>query len=249
MRRAFALMVAVVLTVTGVALAATNQYTAKTTFSSRKAGTSKKPVPVGIKTVLGVTEAGGQRPGSVKHYEFGYPGLRVNGKYFPTCTAASINLKGSDASCPKGSLVGTGSTMSLSGTTAEPADTQYKCTLKVRLYNAPNNRQAIFLTGGPPTCGVAINVALDARFVGPAGKLKLVYDPPAKLNHEVAGISSATTAIITNIAKKTTKVKGKTVGYYESIGGCKGGRRPSSIALVTEDGKSGKATTSSPCTS
>lgn len=232
-----------------VAVAASNQYAVQATVKPAKAGTKAKPAPVAVTTSFTIGEAGGLRPAAISHYEFAYAGIKVNGKAFPTCAAARINAAGSDASCPKGSLVGTGTTKSVSGMTSAPGDKQYACTLDIKEYNAPKDHLAIYLTATAADCsGTTVNRAIDAKYVGgTSGKGRLVYDVPSDLLHAVAGITSATVSSTTTVKKVTRKVKGRTVGYQEAIGGCTGGTRAVTITFRTEDGQTGKATTAAAC--
>lgn len=232
-----------------VALAATNQYTTTARITPAAKGTKAKPVPVALTTTFQVSEAGGQRPATIGHFEFFFAGVRSNGRYFPTCTAARINAAGSDASCAKGSQVGSGKTRAISGVTTNPDDQSFHCALQTKAYNAPNHHLALYLRSDPATCNnITVNRAIDAKYIK-AGtpQERLSYDVPKELNHSVAAISSATVFATTTFPRRTTTVKGKKVGYLEAVGGCVGGKRAVKLTFGAEDGTKGAATTKSPC--
>jgi hypothetical protein len=234
-----------------VALAQSSSYTVTASTSPAKPGSKSKPVPVQVK--FGVSAAGVTgRPASSKTFKVGFAGLRSNGKAFKTCSAASINAAQSDTGCSSAAKVGTGTVHNLAGSSTDLSDTSITCDLKVVVYNAGANRAAIYLQGGPgivgAPCPIAISQALDGRYVSfSGGGQALQFDIPANLIHPITGIDNAIITINVTISKKTAKVKGKTVGYFEAVGGCKSHKRAISLSLTSEAGATSTSAASAKC--
>jgi hypothetical protein len=237
--------------VSAVALAQSSTYQVTASSSPAKPGSKSKPVPVQLKFgVDGSATAG--RPASSKTFKVGFAGLRSNGKAFKTCTAASINAAQSDKGCSAAARVGTGSVHNLAGASGNAADTSITCDLKVTIYNGGANRAALYLNGGPgvagATCPIPISQALDGRYTSfSGGGQALQFDIPSNLIHPISGLDNAIITINATIAKKTTKVKGKTVGYFEAVGGCKAGKRAIALTLTTEAGATTTSAGSAKC--
>jgi hypothetical protein len=225
-----------------------NTYTVEGTTSPAKPGSKKKPVPIGLNFDYTVGEEAGQRPSPVSRYTIGFYGMQSNGRLFPKCTAQQINAAQSDANCPKGSLVGSGSVTNAAGATDNPADTSIPCNLGLRIYNGGQGKAALYLFGNPPQCVIPISQAIDARYVrtfGGKGQA-LQFSVPSNLLHPVSGIDNAVTNVRSTIKKLTTKSKGRTRGYFESIR-CQKGHRPIAVDFLTEAGQSSTAGTKAGC--
>jgi hypothetical protein len=239
--------VALVVALAAVAYAAqVNTYTASGKTSPSAAGSKKKPVPVQLKFGYTVGEEGGQRPSPVKRYTIGFQGLQSNGGLFPKCSAQAINDAGDDSGCAKGSVVGTGFVKNAAGASANPADRSIPCNLNLKIYNSGQGKAALYLSGTPPQCAIPISQAIDAKYVKIPGGQALQFEVPANLLHPVAGIDNAVVEVTSTIKKMTKKSKGKTRGYYEVAGGCKGGKRGIEVSFLSEAGetKSAKGTAS-----
>jgi hypothetical protein len=244
-----AAVAAVMLVSAAVVFAAqVNTYTVDGKTSPAKAGSKKKPVPIGLDFNYTVGEESGQRPSPVSRYTIGFYGMQSNGGLFPKCTAQEINAAQSDKGCAKGSLVGSGSVTNAAGATNNPADTSIPCNLGLRVYNAGQGKAAIYLFGNPPQCVIPISQAIDARYVSAFGGKgqALQFSVPANLLHPVGGIDNAVTNVQSTIKKLTKKSKGKTRGYYESIR-CQKGKRPIKVDFLTEAGQSSSASTNADC--
>lgn len=257
MRKLTVLVVAsvAVLALTAVAYAAqVNTYTVTGKTSPAKPGSKAKPVPIGLDFDYTIGEATGLRPSPVKRYTIGFYGMTSNGGLFPKCTAATINSKQSDSSCPKGSAVGSGFIINSAGSTADPTDTSVSCNLNLTIYNSGQGKAAIFLKGGPTTtvqgkpCVISINQAIDAKYVSAFGGKgsALQFDVPANLLHPIGGLDNAVVQVQSTIKKLTAKSKGVTHGYYESIG-CQGNKRPISVDFLSEAGQTATATYNAGC--
>jgi hypothetical protein len=239
--------------VTAVALAQSSPYKVTASTSPATAGSKKKPVPVSVKFGVDATGVVG-RPESSARFKVGFAGLRSNGKAFKTCTAAAMNVPSvkSDSVCSSASRVGSGTVHNLAGSDVNPADTSITCDLKVTIYNSGANRAALFLKGGPgmagASCPIPISQALDARYVSfSGGGQALQFDIPSNLIHPAPGLNNAIISINATITKKTARVKGKKVGYFEAVGGCKGGQRTLQLSLTTEAGTTTSSTGSARC--
>jgi hypothetical protein len=244
-----------VLTLTAVAYAAqVNTYTVTGKTSPAKSGSKAKPVPIGLSFGYTVGEQSGGRPSPVKRYTIGFYGMQSNGGLFPKCTAAQINAKQDDGGCPKGSEVGSGYILNAAGNSADPTDTSIPCNLNLTIYNAGQGRAALFLKGGPTipvqgkACVITINQAIDAKYVSVFGGKgqALQFDVPANLLHPIGGVDNAVTNVSSTIKKLTVKSKGKTRGYYESVG-CQAAKRPISVDFLTEAGQTSTTTYKAGC--
>jgi len=252
MRRvaALAASVGVVLVVAAVAFAQqTNQYSVDASVTPNPKGSKAKPVPVGVKFNYSITEATGMQPAPVKSYKIAFTGLRVNGAFFPTCTAAKITAAGnSDTACPKKALVGTGTIDAYVYQTADPSGAGgFACPKKTDLWNAGKNKMVIFIFGDPSQCGgVAALPPISATFVNTSGGQALQFDVPPTILHAVAGLSVAVHNVTSTVKKLTVKKKGKTRGYFEAVG-CPGGKRTVVVTFTPEVGSPGTATKSQSC--
>jgi hypothetical protein len=232
------------LAITAVAFAAqVNTYTVSGKVTPTTAGTKAKPVPVAVDFGYTVDEATGQRPALIKRYSINFTGLKSNGGAFPKCTADAINKAGDDSACPTKAVVGTGDISNLAGPTNDPANRALACALKLKVYNSGAGKAALYLRGGPPACPLQVSQAIPAKYVTKGNVMSLQFDVGGTLHHPVAGVDNAVVKVTSKIKKLTATVKGKKVGYYEAIGGCKGGKR--AITVTFTDTNNVAATTSS----
>ena len=230
-----------------VALAVTNTYRVTASTSHKKAGTTKKPVPIGLTFSYSVGEVNNQRPSPVKQYKIKFAGLRVNTKAVKqTCSAFKINALGTDLSCPKGAIVGTGSVNNHLGPTDDPNNQELRCYLALTLYNASNNHVTLYLKGrtsnAPPKhCPVNTDVAIDGKYVRSGTSTTLSFTVPQTLLHPIPGLDNAVRNVTAKI-KHITKGKGKKkVAYFSSVGGCTNKKRAVTVTFVPETGKSKQA--------
>jgi hypothetical protein len=244
-----------VLALTAVAYAAqVNTYSVTAKTSPAQPGSKAKPIPIGLNFDYTIGEQSGQRPSPVKRYTIGFYGMHSNGALFATCTATRINATQSDSGCPKGSKVGSGFIINSAGKTDDPTDTSIPCNLNLTIYNAGAGKAAIFLKGGPTIqvqgkpCVIPINQAIDARYVSAFGGKgsALQFNVPSNLLHPVAGVDNAVVRVQSSISKLTAKLRGKTHGYFDSIG-CKGSKRPISVDFLSEAGQTSTASYDAAC--
>jgi hypothetical protein len=236
-----------VLALTAVAIAQTTQENTYSVDGSvtpkKKPGTKKKPVPVSVKFHYTVGEKSNLQPSAIDRYKISFYGVRaVNGDRFPKCTADQISQAGnSDKGCPKGSLVGTGTIDNFVYADSDPSGAQggFKCTKKLNIYNSGNKKGALFVYGDPNQCGgVGALPPIPAKYVkfGSNGTA-LQFDVPATVLHPIGGLTVAVTNVTSTIKKQTATVKGKKVGYFESIAK----KHPVEVTFVTEAGQKGSA--------
>jgi hypothetical protein len=229
-----------------------NTYTVTGKTTPAKAGSKKKPIPISLNFDYTVGEESGQRPSPVKRYTIGFYGVQSNGGLFPKCTAAQLNAAQSDSGCPRGSLVGTGTVINETGASNNPTDKSIACNLNLKVYNAGQGRAALWLQGGPTQivrgkpCVIAINQAIDARYVRHPGGTALQFEVPANLLHPVGGLDNAVVRVESTIKRMTVRRGGKLRGYYESIG-CRKGQRQISVDFLSEAGQSVTATAQARC--
>jgi hypothetical protein len=218
-----------------VAVAQSGSYDVTASTSPAKAGSKKKPSAMSVK--FGVHFNGATRAPSSAAFKVAFDGVRTNGKRFKTCTAAKINAAQSDKGCSRAALVGSGTVHNLAGNAADISDTSITCDLDVKIYNAGNNRAAIFLFGNPPKCVIPVSQALDARWVRAGSGQALQFSIPSNLIHPVTGVDNSIINIDVAINKKTTGKGKKKVAYIESVGGCKKGERGIELTLTYESGQ------------
>lgn len=226
--------------------------------TAKKAGTPKKPVPTGLMFNYSINEASGLRPIPVTKYSIRVGGMRVNTQPFAKCTAAKINAAASggvgNRVCPAGSIVGTGEIEAVIGNESDQTSQGTFCFLTVTIHNSGNNKAAIFLKGDPAgaagrECAVDPNQAIDASFVRTSAGTSLNFNVPEEPFRSYLGTLEVSVKRVESTIKKLTKrVRGKTVGFFESVGGCVGGRRTVQVTMNDEEGKVNRVSRNATCT-
>ena len=214
------------------AFASFNTYSASFKFSSSKAGSSSKPVPVGFLQTLHAGGTSGNRAAPLTDLRTEIYGLVANGKYFPTCSLNKIATAKNDNVCNPKAEVATGTVNSLLGASSLPKSAGTPCNPGLDVWNAGSNRVVFFFTAKSATqCG-GLQTGATAPFYGVVsqqGKNMVLDVPqPQDISVKVAGLQGVYSSLILEKLtwkKLTTKVKGKTIGYLQSVG-CKSGKRP-----------------------
>ena len=252
-------LIAAIAAITALAVAAvafaqsrTNTYTVSGSVTPAKKGTSKKPVPVGVKFSYTVENEQGVRPAPVKRYTISLAGVKANTSKFPKCTAATINANESISDCPKGSRVGTGKIDAVAGPESDTSNQSIKCPLNLQVYNGGgSNKAAIYIVGGAnapagfkTSCPTDTNAAIDAKFVKQAGGSALQFDVPQVPFRQQLGTVEVTVVRVQSTISKMVR-KGR--GFFESTGGCKGGKRAIKVTFLNEDNQTGTASTTTKC--
>lgn len=249
MRKLIMLTVAGLLALTAVAFALQeNQYTVTGSVSPIDSGTAKAPKPSGLKFGYTVTEKDGKRPGLIKKYSIKFAGMQVNTNFFKGCSAAKLDQDQTDANCPKGSLMGTGNVENEAGPSNDETNRSLACHLDLKLYNARNNKAAIYLVGGPndprgpdKSCPLTVNKAIDANFVrtrsGGVVSTALEFSVDETLLRPAPGFDNAVVKVDSSVRKATTRVKGKLRGWFETVGGCVNKKRAITVTFTPENGQ------------
>jgi hypothetical protein len=235
--------VAAMLSLTAVALAATNQYSV--TGKIAAGGTKKKPKPVAVKFAYTIKTDDGTLSNPVKTYKIHFAGLKsdpksvAKGKY---CSAASINAASSDSGCSSKTKVGTGSVKAFVGAAGTAIDPGAKCNLKLDIYAGGPKSLALYLHGEAPDCIAPISQAIDAKLSTDATGGALTFTVPPVLLHPVEGLDSGITEVTSTIKKIGS---GKKALFYSDGTGCKAGsNRQVEVTFTDETGATEKTSAS-----
>jgi hypothetical protein len=221
------------LAIAGVAYAASiNTYTAKLGFSSKKAGTPSKPVPVGYSQAIVAKGTNGNRTAVLTDIVTKIYGLKADGKDFPQCSAAKIAAAGDDTSCPKGALVATGAITAAVGSAKDFTVAGTACDPLLHVWNSGQGKLTYFFVDQAPA-HECLNGALKTGQVGPypatyktQGKYLVVDVPvPKYVSFPAPGLAGSLETEHLSWLKVTKKVHGKTVAASASVG-CLKGKRP-----------------------
>jgi hypothetical protein len=232
---------AAMLSLTAVALAATNQY--GVTGKIAAGGTKKKPKPVGVQFNYTIKTDDGTLSNPVKTYKIHFQGLKSAPKYVAKgkyCSAATINAASSDSGCSSKTHVGTGLVKAFVGAAGQAIDPGAKCDLKLDIYAGGPKSLALYLHGEPPACIAPISQAIDAKLSTDATGGALTFTVPPVLLHPVAGLDSGITSVSSTIKKFGT---GNKALFYSDGTGCKGSRQVE-VTFTDETGTSAKTAAS-----
>jgi hypothetical protein len=232
-------LTATMLCLTAVAMAQSGGNIYGVTGKIASGGSKSSPKHVGVVfnyTVKAAVDGTLSQP--VSTYKIHFDGLKAStknaakGKY---CKASAITAAASDASCPKGTHVGTGKVNALVGHAGNPVDPASKCNLNLDIYVGGPNSLALFLHGTPPDCLVTINQAIDAKLKNDSTGSSLTFSVPSvPLLHPAQGLDVGITNVSSNIAKGSG-----TKGVFTSTG-CKGTRKVK-VTFSAEAGGTGTA--------
>ena len=235
---------AVALALPTTALAQTQQkntYSVTASVTPKNKGSTSKPVPATVKFGVKVDEVNGLQPSAVKRYTIGFGGLKTNGKFFKTCKASQMH--GTDKTCDKKALVGTGTITNYVYADNDPSGRNggFLCQKTLHVWNAGHNRAVLFVGGDPSKCGGVGNLApIPAKFVkhGSTGQA-LRFDVPKTVLHPIPGLTVAVREVTSSIKTQTVKVRGKKRGFFESVSK----RHPVQVTFLTESGQTAKTST------
>lgn len=218
-----------------------NTYGAKINFAPNKAGSKKAPAAFGFTEKYVANGTNGNRTAPLTDIKTTLYGVVASSKGFPTCTQATIANAHSDAGCPHGALVATGSITAILGPIADPSTSdpnQIPCNPLLHVWNGGGNKLVFFFVEQAPnhSCGPILTGAVGP-FVGTikqVGKNLVQNTPiPASVSFPITGVEGSLTSETLHYLKVTRKVKGKTVSYHSSVG-CKNGKRPYSVAFSAQ---------------
>jgi hypothetical protein len=223
-----AMLALALLLVPASAAFASNAYTTSAAYTPGK-GTKTKPVAVAPSLAFNVEDTDGQRPRGLESLRIDLAGIKTNGARFKSCSAAKITAAQSDSGCT-GSLVGTGYAKNIAGSRTNFADGSIRCYLALRLHNAGAGKLALFVKGDPTlagdkNCPIAVATAIPVSVTksSTGSSIKLVI--PESLKHPLSTLTNSLVEMSLKVSKKTTKVKGKTVGLFEATGPCSAAKR------------------------
>jgi hypothetical protein len=246
-------MLALVLAAVAYAQTQQNTYTVTASTSPTKAGSKKKPVPVGVDFDYTVGEVSGQRPAVVKKYSIRFAGLRANTDVAPACSASKLEASGPSA-CPKKSIVGTGFIENQTGATDNPNDKSIQCNAALSVINLGDDKASIYVEGDPQQsdprrrCAIQLAAPIPAKFTNHKTESSLDFTVPDSLLHPGAPtISNAVVKVTSKIKRITKKIHGKKRGFFESVGGCKGGKRKVRVIFTPENGSPQEGTDTARC--
>jgi hypothetical protein len=220
------------LTVTGVAYAAINTYTATLSFSGKKAGTAAKPVPIGYNQNYVAKGTNGNRTAVLTDVLTKIYGVKADGKDFPTCSVAKIAADGNDTKCPKGAMVATGAITAAVGITSDFTAAAFTCDPLLHVWNGGQGKLTFFFVEVAPN-HECLNGNITTGKVGPyPGTYKtqgkyLVVDVPVThyVSFPAPGLAGSLETEHLTWLKVTKTVHGKTVAASASVG-CLKGKRP-----------------------
>jgi hypothetical protein len=218
-----------------------NTYTAKIQFAPNKAGSKNAPAAIAFTEKYVANGTNGNRTAPLTDIKTTLYGMVASGKGFPTCSQATIANAHSDAGCPHGALVATGSITAILGPIADPSTSdpnQIPCNPLLHVWNGGGNKLVFFFVEQAPdhSCGPILTGAVGP-FVGTVkqvGKNLVQNTPiPASVSFPLSGVEGSLTSETLHYLKVTRKVKGKTVSYHSSVA-CKNGKRPYSVAFSAQ---------------
>jgi hypothetical protein len=231
-----------VLGAAATAYAAINTYQATISFTSKKPGTAKKPVPVGYNQDITVSPGTpGNRTAILKDIKTTIYGITADGKDFPTCSLAKIAKAKNDSGCPKKAEVAAGYIKATLGDPTNFATGGAACDPALDVWNAGQGKLVFFfVTNAAHQClGGSLKTGSTPPYPGTYkthGKNLVVDVPiPDTINYPL-GLSGALVGSLSfehlKWFKSTTKKNGKTVAALSSVG-CKGKKRPYSMSFTS----------------
>jgi hypothetical protein len=220
---------------TALAAAQFNTYTAKLTVSPAKAGSAKKPVPVGMKQTLTAKGTNGNRAAPLTDLKSTIYGIKFDAKAVKaTCSFDKVSAAANDASCPKGALVATANVNSLLGPAKDPSSTAkgiIACNPGLRVWNAGGGKLTFFFwstttPGSAHYCG-GVPTGSTPPYKGTikqSGKNVVIDVPlPSYVSNKVLGGPTWGSLIKEDLTWK--KIVSKGHAFFASVG-CKSGKRP-----------------------
>lgn len=238
--------IALIVTAVGLLVAAAAAYAAGTDsykgsglkFSSKAAGTAKRPAPVSFTQDIKVTPGTpGNRTEVLSLITTKVYGLKVDGKDFPTCSPAKISSAQTDTVCPKGAAVATGYITAQLGDSSNFSSAGQACNPLLDVWNNGQGKLSFFFVdaGAHQCLGGALHtgqVGAWAATYKTAGKYLVVSVPiPKTVTYPVGGLAGSLESEHLVWKSATAKVKGKKVTSIASVA-CQGKKRPFSMTFT-----------------
>lgn len=219
---------------TGAAHAAVNL---TASVSPAKSGTPDKPTPASASLtakISGAPVGASDGSGATESIEANLPyPMLFNPVAFPACDAAQVRAR----TCPRRARIGTGKVVG-------QAAGGIVQTLKLSAYNGKAYRLLMLVEGSSP---LRIDSVLEGSIRsadGPYG-MALLSEVPDNLQQPVPGVFATVTEFSLKI-DATRKIKGKTIGYFNTAG-CSGGRWPIQVTVAYRGGATESGSTSARC--
>ncbi len=232
--------------VLGAAMAYANGHadTASISFSSKKSGTSRKPVPMRFTLAVKATPTGTSRPPVQLEIVTKIYGITMDGKDFPTCSLAKIAAAHNDTVCPKGAKIGSGIVRSLLGSSTNFQQAGGNCDPTLDAWNSGQGKETFFFVTNPThqCLGGAVNTGETPPYPGTykqEGKyLVSTVKTPNYINYPLPGLAGSLQYERLVFSTQTRRVHGKTRISQASFA-CTHHKRPYSITTITTGGPSG----------
>lgn len=252
MRRIALIAVAVgMLVAAGAAYAASqiNTYQASLKFTSKAAGTARKPAPIGYTQDINAQGTNGNRTAVLLDIKTKIYGLKADGKDFPTCSLSAISNAKNDTICRRGAKVASGYISASVGAQNDFTKAGAPCTPLLDVWNSGQGQLTFFFVDTPTH--QCLGGALTTGSTGPypatyknQGKYLVVDVPvPHYVSFPAPGVAGSLQTEHLVWAKTTKKVKGKTVAAVASVG-CQGKKRPYSMSFTANLPTTGQTQTS-----
>ena len=97
------------------------------------------------------------------------------------------------------------------------------------------------------SCPIAVATAIPVKITRGAAGDSLSFSIPSNLKNPIPTLRNALVETKLTLAKKTVRKHGRTVGYFETIGGCKGGKRAITVTFDNEGANDAKRSTFARC--
>jgi hypothetical protein len=242
-----ATMVAVFALAAGTAIAAggNNADTGSVAFSSNKAGTKKKPHAIGYTLKIDTAATGSALPQVTREVKLKIYGMKVDGKHFAKCTSSQILAAKNDNVCAKKALVGSGAIVAtLQGPAGTPPT---PCTPLLDVWNSGQGKLTYFFrVAGSHQCG-GLQTGSTPPYAGTyktqGGFFQSDVKIPNQINYPLANLTGLLFHEHLFFSSQTKKVKGKKY-ISQAVTGCKKGKRPWTITVLTAPFGSTSATPS-----
>lgn len=245
MRKKFtvaALAIAVLVAFAAIAQAA-NEYTISASTNPTKSGTKKRPKPISGTFGFSVRDTENLRPLALDKLTVAFTGMRLNTRNFRTCSAASIEGAGNnDQNCNRAALMAEGFANNIAGQGANRADTSQRCYLTIRLWNSGSAKMTLYVRGQPSPqgtadpkhCPLTIGATIPVSVVRRASGDSISFTIPDSLKNPIGTIRNSLIETRLTLLRKTRRVRGRTVGFFETVGGCRRGRRAINVTFQNE---------------
>jgi hypothetical protein len=253
-----ATLVAVLALATAASAATGGADTGSLGFTSKKAGSSKKPHPVGFTLKIDTTATGSTPPQVTREVKLKVYGMKVDGKHFPTCSLNKIAAAHNDNVCPKGAMIASGA---IQATLVGPnGSNPAACDPALHVWNSgPGKQTYLFTTDASHVClGGALKTGSTPPYAGTYSTHGNTFTSDVKIpnaiNYPVTGLTGLLYHEHLKFTSQTKRSKGKKY-ISQAVTGCKKGKRPWTITVITaaqSAGQSGPGQTtnipgSSPC--